>query len=127
VSTAWLDDIDSVTVVRGSSAGFSVLVLGGLLAPLAAAKAPGVGAFALIIAAVAGFATAAARQWGGPRPVVQGVLAAVGAYLLVLPLVVMAHHGWDPVQIAWTAITAIVVGAASPLVAKRVRRAKGGA
>jgi hypothetical protein len=125
--TSWLDEIDSASVVRGSSAGFTVLVLGGLLAPIAAVKAPALGSFALVLTAVIGFATAAARQRGGPRPVIQGSLAAVGAYFLVLPLVVMANHGWDPVQIAWTSLTAVVVGAATAPLAGRIRRIRFGA
>jgi hypothetical protein len=124
MGAAWLDEIDSVTVVRGSSAGFTVLVLGGLIAPIAAAKAPGFGSFALVLTAVAGFATAAARQRGGPRPMVQGVLAAIGAYFLVLPLVAMANHGWNAVQIACTLATAFIVGAATPAVLGLVHAAR---
>ena len=121
---AWLDEIDSVTVVRGSSAGFTVLVLGGLIAPIAAVKAPGIGSLALILTAVVGFATAAARQRGGPRPNISGALAAIGAYFLVLPLVVMGNHGWNVVQIACTLATAVVVGAATPALAGRFAAAK---
>lgn len=121
MSAMWLDEIDSATVVRGSSAGLTVLVLGGLLAPIAAVKAPAIGSLALVLTAVAGFATAAARQWSGPRPVVQGILAAVGAYLLVLPLVVMSQHGWDVVQVACTLLTAVVVGASTPAILGRAR------
>jgi hypothetical protein len=124
VSAAWLDEIDPVIVVRGSSAGFTVLVLGGLVAPIAAVNAPVIGSLALVLTAVAGFVTAAARQWNGPRPVVQGVLAAVGAYLLVLPIVVMGNHGWNVVQIACTLATAVVVGAVTPGVLVRVRSAR---
>jgi hypothetical protein len=120
-SSTWLDEIDPVSVVRGSSAGFSVLVIGGLVAPIAAVKLPGVGGLALFVAAVAGFAYASARQWNGPRPVAQGVLAAVGAYVLVLPLVVMARHGWDVVQVASTLATAVVVGALTPVAVGRLR------
>jgi len=121
---AWLDEIDSATVVRGSSAGFTVLVLGGLIAPIAAAKAPAIGSFALVLTAVAGFATAAARQRGGPRPIVQGTLAAFGAYFLVLPLVVMGNHGLNILQVACTAATAVIVGAATPALLGRVLAAR---
>jgi branched-subunit amino acid ABC-type transport system permease component len=52
---------------------------------------------------------------------VQGILAAVGAYLLVLPLVVMSQHGWDVVQVACTLLTAVVVGASTPAILGRAR------
>jgi hypothetical protein len=124
VRAAWFDEIDAVTVVRGSSAGFTVLVLGGLLAPIVAVKIPVLGGFGLVVTAVAGFATAASRQWKGSRPAVQGILAAVGAYLLILPMVVFAHHGWDVGQVFGTLLTAVVVGAATAMLTRRIHPAR---
>jgi hypothetical protein len=120
LSTSWLDEIDPVAAVRGSSSGFTVLVIGGLLAPAIAVRVPVVGSLALVLTAVAGFATAASRRGNTTRPVLQGVVAAVGAYLLVLPIVAMTHHRWDPVQLGLTLLTAIVVGAVVGPIARRI-------
>lgn len=117
---ALFDGVDQVAVVRGSSSGFTVLALGGLLAPLAAVYLPVLGGFALVIAAVAGFGTAGWRQAGSDKPAVAGALSAVGAYLLVLPLVYLGTGELDAVQIALTFITAVVVGAASGEISARI-------
>lgn len=105
----WLAAIDPVATVRGMSSGFSVLVIGGLVAPLASRVAL-LGSFVLVLAAVAGFVAAARRPGNSPVPRVFGATAAVGAYLLVLPLVGMATHHWDALQIAVTTASALVVG-----------------
>ena len=123
-ATSWLDEIDAVAAVRGSSAGFTVLVLGGLIAPALAARVPGIGSLALVLTAIAGFTTAAARQGSSSRPIVQGVIAAVGAYALVLPLVGMVSRHWDVAQIAVTLGVAIVVGAIVGPVSLRVSIAR---
>jgi len=118
--SSWLDEIDPASAVRGSSAGFTVLVIGGLLAPVLAAKVPALGSLALVGTALVGFATAAARQGCSTRPSVQGALAAVGAYLLVLPLVMLGQRHWDVLQTALTLLTAIVVGFVAGPVSVRV-------
>jgi hypothetical protein len=50
--TRWLEAIDPVAAVRGMSSGFSVLIIGSLLAPLIALHVPVVGGFALALAAM---------------------------------------------------------------------------
>jgi mannose/fructose/N-acetylgalactosamine-specific phosphotransferase system component IID len=122
LSASWLDEIDPVAAVRGSSSGFTVLVIGGLLAPAIAVRVPVIGSLALVLTAIVGFATAAWRRARTSRPVLQGVVAAVGAYLLVLPIVAMTHHRWDPIQIGLTLLTAIVVGAVVGPIALRIGR-----
>lgn len=118
-SGTWLDEIDPVAIVRGSSSGFTVLVLGGLLAPIASTMVPVLGSYALVIAAVVGFATAAWKQAAAQRPGLGGAIAAVGAYLLVLPLVYMGQHGVNLTQVAATLATAVAVGALVGLAASR--------
>jgi hypothetical protein len=115
-----LDEIDPVAAVRGSSAGFSVLVLGGLLAPVLAVKVPAIGSIALVATALIGFATAAARQGSSVRPSLQGALAAIGAYLLVLPLVQLQQRSWNIEQIGLTLVAAIVVGSVVGPISVRV-------
>jgi hypothetical protein len=120
---SWLDEIDVVAAVRGCSSGFSVLVVGGLIAP-ALAQVSVLGSFALVLTAIAGFSTAAARQGASSRPALQGVLAAVGAYLLALPLVVMVSHAWDVTQIAATLAVAVCVGALVGPLSLRLREVR---
>jgi hypothetical protein len=124
---SWLDEIDPVAAVRGSSSGFTILVIGGLAAPLLAARVPVAGGLALVLTALAAFVTAAARQGDTARPALQGVVAAVGAYLLVLPLVVMVNRAWDVPQIALTLACATLVGALAGPLSLRVRAVRAGA
>jgi hypothetical protein len=121
---AWLDSIDPVAAVRGISTGFSVLLIASLMAPILANRVPVVGGLALVLAAVVGFAAAASRQGNSPAPALQGDTAAVGSYLLVLPLVVMVSRRWDVEQIGVTLLTAVVVGGlVGPLAAGRAHAA----
>lgn len=108
----WLEDIDAPTAVRGASTGFSVLVIGGLLAPVTASLLPMLGRTVwLPLVAILAFVVAATRIGEACRPAVHGAVAAFSSYLLVLPLVVLNESGRDPVQIAATFGTACGVGA----------------
>lgn len=114
--------IDMPTAVRGASRGFSVLVLGGLSAPLVAVAVPMLGAVWLTLTAVVAFSLAGWRIGSASRPPLHGAVAAVMAYLLVLPLVLFASTGGDPVQITLTLLTAVVVGAVAGVVSGRRAR-----
>ena len=112
----WLEDIDAPAAVRGASTGFSVLVIGGLLAPVVTSLLPLLGRTVwLPLVAILAFAVAAARIGRACRPAVHGAVAAASSYLLVLPLVVLDEAGRDPVQIAATSATACAVGALTGL------------
>ncbi len=111
--------IDTPTAVRGASRGFTVLVLGGLSAPLVAMTVPPLGAVWLTLAAVVGFALAGARIGTAVRPAVHGAVAATFAYVLVLPLVLIAPVGRDPVQVGLTLLTAVAVGGLAGMVSAR--------
>lgn len=102
--------IDWVRLVRGASTGFTVLVIGGLAAPIMS-LVPVIGPPWLIITAVVAFVVAAWRVGDALSPAVHGAAAAVAAYLLVLPLVAMATGGIDLAQLGLTTLTAVVVGA----------------
>ncbi|MGW6356381.1 hypothetical protein ACWFR5_14555 [Streptomyces sp. NPDC055092] len=95
-----------MAVVRGASAGFSILLLGGVMAPLAS-HTPTVGRYWLAAVAVAGFLLAGSRTGAGRGSVLQGVMAAVGAYLLILPIVIASRGGE---QIPLTLGVAVVAG-----------------
>lgn len=102
-------EVDPVAVVRGASTGFSILLIGGAVAPLIA-HAPFVGRFWLAVVAVAAFLVAGLRIGNGRGSVLQGVMAAVGSYLLILPIVIAASQGGDGQQIALTLVVAIAAG-----------------
>lgn len=108
----WGKGIDAPNAVRGASTGFSLLVIGGLLAPVAASLLPVPGrAVWLPLVAVLAFVIAAARIGQASRPALHGAVAATSSYLLILPLVVFNESGRDPVQIAATFGTACAAGA----------------
>lgn len=105
--------IDVPVAIRGGSAGFSVLLIGGLLTPMVAMISPAVGSAWLVLTAVVAFIVAARRTGTAARPAVHGVIAAVFAYVLVLPLLLPFAAGRNLPQILLTFATAIIVGAAT--------------
>jgi hypothetical protein len=109
----WLDGVDMAAAIRGSSRGFTVLVLGGLAAPAIAVLSGVLGTVVLTGSAVAAFVVAAMRPGTSTRPGLHGLLAAVGAYLMVLPLVLLAPMGRNPVQIGLTLVAAVCTGFAA--------------
>lgn len=117
----WFSDrVDWVSLVRGASICFSVMVVGGLSAPLGS-RIPVVGPAWLILTAVVAFVVAGYRIGDALDPRVQGAGAAVTGYLLVLPLTVMATGTLDPRQFGLTLLTAIVMGALAGHLAGRNR------
>ena len=120
-----LDAVDMVTVVRGCGRGFLVLVVGGLLAPVLAQRAPLLGTLVLAGTSIAAFAVASLPLGGSGNGPLHGILAAVGAYLLVLPLVLLAPAGRDVLQISMTAGAAVLVGAGTGWAAQRLRKKEG--
>lgn len=105
------DWIDPSAAARGASRGFTILLLGGLSVPIVASVVPPLGSVWLTLTSVAAFVAAAWHAAVSECPARQGALTALGAYLLVLPLVVVATHQLSAAQIAVTAIVAITVGA----------------
>lgn len=97
-------------IVRGASRGFTVLLLGGAVQPLVAVLAAPVGYVWLALVAVAAFALSAwtVTEEAGTT-LAQSVAAAMGAYLLITPVVVMLTGALDPVQVLGTSVTALVV------------------
>jgi hypothetical protein len=113
--------IDVPVAVRGASAGFSVLLIGGLLGPLIAIKAPAVGGVFLTATAILAFFLAARKTGTAGNPALHGAVAAVLAYALVLPLVLMSPAGRDLRQSVMTLATAISVGALTGWMMSRTR------
>ncbi|MGH3519637.1 MAG: hypothetical protein ACRDQ7_19905 [Haloechinothrix sp.] len=118
----WFEGIDPVAAVRGASVGFSILVVGGLLAPVAAVAVPLLGAVWLTLIAVLAFGVAGMRIGGARLPALHGAVAAVFAYLLVLPLVLLNEAGRDVVQVSLTFCAALAVGALAGILRARFGR-----
>lgn len=112
--------VDWPGLARGASTGLTILVLGGLSAPLAS-RVPVIGPPWLIITAVVAFAVAAWRIGDALTPAVHGATAALVSYLLVLPLVVLGTGGLDVAQLGLTTVTALVVGGLVGVLAGRRR------
>lgn len=116
----YTDGIDWASLAKGASSGFSVLVVGGLAAPLTSGI-PLIGPPWLIITAMLAFMVAGWRIGDATAPAVHGASAAVASYLLVLPLVTLANRGIDLQQLALTTVAAIAAGAVAGTVAARRR------
>lgn len=97
--------------IRGASAGFSVLLVGPLLAQLTTAFLPPAAVQSLIYISVAlGFTLAARRVGIASVPVLHGATAASLAYLLVLPL--QWHFGRPSLpEVLFTVAAALSIGA----------------
>lgn len=114
--------IDGPVAVRAASTAFTVLLLGGLAAPMVASVFPAGGRYWLVVVALGAFAFAGSRIGTAAAPALHGATAAVGGYLLVLPIVVMTS-GLQVGQILITVSAAGFVGALSGyLTALRKRR-----
>lgn len=102
--------VDGPNAVRGASTGFSILIIGGLLAPLWTLVSTVVAAVWLAAVAIGAFAMAARLSSAAGNPPLHGAVAAVTAYVLVLPLLLPFEQGRNVPQILATFATAIVVG-----------------
>lgn len=105
--------IDLPVAIRGGSAGFSLLLIGGLLAPLAGLAVPALGGAFLTLTAVLAFLVAARKIGRSSVPQLHGAVAAVLAYALVLPLLLPFETTRNVPQILYTLATAISVGAST--------------
>jgi hypothetical protein len=111
-------DAEAANLVRGASIGFSILLIGGLAAPLASHLPVALIAhYWFTTTAVIAFLAAGLRAGGrGSR----GIMAALGAYLLILPLVMTAQGWGDYQQMLETAATAVVIGGGASFIAGRL-------
>lgn len=107
-----VNGIDGPVAVRAASTGFTVLLLGGLAAPIAAQVLGEVGRYWLLIVAVVAFITAGVRIGSASSPMQHGAVAAIGGYLLVLPIVFVTG-GLEITQVGTTLAAAVVVGGLS--------------
>jgi hypothetical protein len=120
--------IDLIALVKAVAIGFVVLVLGGLVAGQVIARLPlSSGALTVtynmwVVAVTLGaFAWAGSRIGEATRPAVHGGVTALGAYVLVVPLVLLGGSNPPVTAVLLMALVALVVGGLSGLVAGRRR------
>lgn len=115
--------------MRGASRGFGVLLIGGLLQPLAAQVAL-LAYLWLVAVAIAAFVVAAvtATPAGTPPDAWrQAPVAAVGGYGLIVPLVVLGAGELPVLQVFLTTVTAVIVGAVVGLARTRFEASRSAA
>lgn len=114
------DPIDVGEVARAVSAGFLILVFGGLIQPVVTAFVPVVGVIWLILVAVAAFSVAGARVGRtAPNPPLHGSGAAMLSYVLVVPLLFI-NGTFDPLYAVCTFVAAAIVGALAGYIGARM-------
>ncbi len=113
--------IDVAGVFRGASRGFSVLLVGELVAIVVGLVSGPVGGVVFALTAAAGPVTAGILAAQSGPPVIQGASAAVLAYVLTVPLR-LAGPGLPASEAVFSVVVAAVLGA----VAGRMTRRTGG-
>lgn len=103
-------DVDPAALVKGASAGFTVLLVGELLAPLAGLVSATLGGLWLSLVGAAGYVVAGSRVGLASRTVLQGAGAAVLALLLTLPLRLLAGFAAPFWALGLSAVFAVFVG-----------------
>ena len=91
--------IDFPVAVRGASSGFSVLVIGVLLGQLILLLAPSSPAVVVVFAPYVLGSYVAARKVGNATvPVLHGIAASVGAFLLTVPVLLLMMLDAQPLE-----------------------------
>jgi hypothetical protein len=107
------DALGYAAVIRGASRGFGVLLIGGLLQPVAA-QVEALAYVWLVAVAVAAFVVAGVTATPAGTPLDawrQAPIAAVGGYGLIVPLVIVGAGELPVLQAVLTTTTAVLVGA----------------
>ncbi|MGQ0573127.1 MAG: hypothetical protein ACT4RN_02860 [Pseudonocardia sp.] len=120
--------IDLIALVKGAAIAFCVLVVGGLATPLvvralplAAEQVPAAYAWGSAAVAIGAFVLAGSRIGEATRPVLHGGAAALGAYLLYLPLTLIVGTAQPVTTVLLAALVAVLIGALTGLVSGRRR------
>ena len=114
-----MDKIDWILAVRGASAGFTVLVISGLLNPIVTSVNQLAGLVFLVVGALAASVLAAWRARAADSPVFTGAIAALVSYTLVVPLIYLGERKLDfPIILGFGGL-ALVVGAITGAVLAR--------
>lgn len=104
--------IDEVALIRGASTGFTVLLVGELLAPVAGRVDPTLGLLWVSLVGAAGFVAAGTRIGQARVPWLHGGAAALLALSLTMPLRLVAglDTGADWYRVGVSAVFGMVVG-----------------
>ena len=115
--------VDEAALVRGGSAGFTVLVLGELLTPFASGINATLGLLWLSLVGATGYVAAGSKIGIASKPALHGALAALAALVLTIPLRLFVgaslEQQWYPLLIS--ALFGLVVGALAGRAAGRLR------
>lgn len=103
--------IDAPGVVRGGSRGFTVLVVGELVALAASVISAGVGGFVLAVSAAAGAVTAGVVAGRAEPAQANGAAAAIAAWLLTVPLRLIGGAGLAGSEVVFSVVVGAVLGA----------------
>lgn len=110
-------------IARAVSTGFTILILGGLIQPVVTRFVPFIGMIWLILVAVVAFGYTGFRAGrAGPNPPLFGGGAAVGAYVLVLPVLFLVGT-FDPIYAASSLAAGAIIGALAGFIGARTNRA----
>lgn len=113
--------LDVATVVRAGSRGFTVLLVGELIA-LAVGLVSGVlGGILFAMSAAAGPITAGTMAAGSDPPIPHGAAAGLLAYGLTVPLRYMTD-GPEPTELVFSVVVSTALGALGARTAARVAR-----
>ncbi len=115
--------VDEAALIKGASTGFTVLIIGELLSPLASGLNATLGLFWLSLVGAAGFVVAGTRVGIARRPAIHGALAALAALALTVPLRLIAGGPITDQAYALfvSAVFGMVVGAIAGRGAGRLR------
>jgi hypothetical protein len=101
--------LDGPGVVRGGSRGFTVLVVGELLALAVGLASEGLGGLLFAMSAAAGAVTAGTVAGRSDPPLPNGAAAGLFAYVLTIPLRLMGG-GVAGTELAFSVVAATVLG-----------------
>jgi hypothetical protein len=100
---------DGPAVVRGGSRGFTVLVVGELLALLVGMASESLGGLVFAMTAAAGAVTAGTLAGRSDPPLPNGAAAGLFAYVLTIPLRLMGDN-LAPTELIFSVVAATVLG-----------------
>lgn len=114
------DRIDVPALVRATPTGFTVFVFTSLLMPLVNKIATDFAPWWSAVTLAATFAAAALRRHQAHNAALHGAVAAMSAYLLCLPLVILVSNTANLGQILGTLAAGAVVGAGVSALRRRL-------
>jgi hypothetical protein len=119
--------LDWGALARGASSGFTVLFIGGWLYPAALKLGPTGEVGYLVAVGLIGFGLAGVRCGQAAAPALHGSIAAVLGYVLMVPVILIAHRETFGGQLGWAVLGALLVGGAAGHISGRLRTGRANA